>query len=86
MKSASLNDSEMAIIKKGLAELEAEASQVSQKQRQILDEEKKMPLNVDTISQAGFSKSIINKPMSRKNDNLTEEERENNMKVSRKQD
>ena len=36
--------------------------------------------NVDTISKDGFSKSTINKPMSRQKEELSEEEKENKMK------
>merc|ERR1712025_656886 len=79
MATAALSESEMAIIKKGLNELEKEAKQAKQKEEEVIDEEKKMPLNVDTISQEGFSKSIINKPKPRTNENLSEEEREKKM-------
>merc|ERR1719225_2003192 len=80
MASTALSESEMAIIKKGLNELEKEAQQAKMKEEQVIDEEKKMPLNVDTISQQGFSKSIINKPKPRTNENLSEEEREKKMR------
>lgn len=80
MASSSLSETEMAIIKKGLNELEKEAHEAGDKEKEVLDEEKKMPLNVDTISQEGFSKSVINKPKPRGSENLSEEERENNMR------
>lgn len=38
------------------------------------------PWNVDTISSDGFSRTIINRPPSRKDDELTEEEKEKRMK------
>merc|ERR1711881_493862 len=56
MATTALSETEMAIIKKGLNELEKQAKQ---KEEEVIDEERKMPLNVDTISQEGFSKSII---------------------------
>jgi len=80
MATAALSESEMAIIKKGLNDLEKEAKQAKQKEEEVLDEELKMPLNVDTISQEGFSKSIINKSQPRTNENLSEEEREKKMR------
>lgn len=40
-----------------------------------------MPWNVDTISQPGFTKTVVNKKAPRpKDENLTEEEREQRMK------
>ena len=38
------------------------------------------PWNVDTISQDGFSKTKINKPVARKEEELTEEEKEKKLK------
>merc|ERR1712045_986393 len=80
MASTALSESEMAIIKKGLSELEREAKDASVREKEVMNEEKKMPLNVDTISKPGFSKSIINKNMPRTNEHLTEEERETKMR------
>merc|ERR1712012_556256 len=80
MASTQLSESEMAIIKKGLSELEREAKDASVREKEVMNEEKKMPLNVDTISKPGFSKSIINKNMPRTNEHLTEEERETKMR------
>jgi len=80
MKTATLSDSEMAIIRKGLSEKEKEASEVTNREKEILEEEAKQPWNVDTLSKPGFSKSIINKPIPRTNDHLSEEEKEEKMK------
>ena len=80
MASTVLSESEMAIIKKGLNELEKEAQQAKLKEDQVIDEERKMPLNVDTMSTPGFSKSIINKPKPRTNEHLSEKEREKKMR------
>lgn len=38
------------------------------------------PWNVDTINQDGFSKTVINKPLKREEENLTEEEKEIKMR------
>lgn len=39
------------------------------------------PWNVDTISSDGFSKTVINKPAKRKEEELSEEEKEDKMKA-----
>ena len=65
MANAKLSENEMAIIRKGLSELEKEAEEVTEREKSVRDEEQKLPWNVDTISQDGFSKSIINKQMPR---------------------
>lgn len=39
------------------------------------------PWNVDTISNPGFTKTVINKPPLRKTEELTEEEREKRMQA-----
>ena len=80
MASTALSESEMAIIKKGLSELEKEAKDASAREREVMSEEKNMPLNVDTISKEGFSKSSINKKAPRSKENLSEEERESKMR------
>jgi len=80
MATAALSESEMKIIQKGLKELEKEANQAKAKEAEVIQEEQKMPQNVDTLSSDGFSKSIINKSKPRTNDHLTEEEREKKMK------
>lgn len=80
MASAQLSESEMAIIKKGLSELEREAQDASAREKEVMNEEKNMPLNVDTISKEGFSKSTINKKIPRSNEHLSEEERESKMR------
>lgn len=43
------------------------------------------PWNVDTISNPGFTKTVINSPPPLKDENLTEEEREKKMKQFVKQ-
>ena len=65
MANAKLSENEMAIIRRGLSELEKEAEEVTEREKSVRDEEQKLPWNVDTISQDGFSKSIINKQMPR---------------------
>ena len=65
MAASSLSESDMATIKKGLAELEKEADAARAREAEVQDEEKHMPWNVDTLSKEGFSKTVVNKPMPR---------------------
>jgi len=81
MASTKLSESELAIIQKGLSELEKDAADVTDRQKSVIAEEQKQPWNVDTLSQDGFSKSIINKPVPRTNEHLTEEQREEKMRI-----
>merc|ERR1719361_1073464 len=80
MATTALSESEMKIIQKGLNELEKEANHAKEKMKEVIKEEQEMPLNVDTISKDGFSKSVINKSKPRTNENLSEEEREKKMR------
>ena len=50
MATTALSESEMKIIQKGLNELEKEANHAKEKMKEVIKEEKEMPLNVDTIS------------------------------------
>lgn len=72
---------ELESLKKALAELEAEGKQLQKKEEELKKKEKKTPWNVDTISEPGFTKTVINtKPVRPKDENLTEEEKEAKMK------
>lgn len=74
-------DSELEKIRKQAEELEKEGDEIKKKQAEIEKKEKKTPWNVDTISKAGFNKTVVNKKLNRvQDDNLTEEEREQRMK------
>ena len=46
--------------RKTLEEVEKTAAAVKEKEVEVLKEVKSQPLNVDTLSKDGFSKSIIN--------------------------
>ncbi len=82
MRSTTLSDSEMAIIKKGLSDLEKEAEAAREKEDEVKKEEAKQPWNVDTLSKDGFSKTVVNKPMPRSSSSeMSEEEREKKMKA-----
>ena len=67
-------------LKKSLGDIEKQAVSVRKKEEEVLTEKKKMPKNVDTLSSAGFSKTIVNTASKPKYEELTEEEREKKMK------
>ena len=67
-------------LKKSLGDIEKQAVSVRKKEEEVLTEKKKMPKNVDTLSSAGFSKTIVNSASKPKYEELTEEEREKKMK------
>ena len=67
-------------LKKSLGDIEKQAVSVKKKEEEVLTEKKKMPKNVDTLSSAGFSKTIVNTASKPKYEELTEEEREKKMK------
>ena len=70
----------MEELKKSLGDIEKQAVTVKKKEEEVLTEKKKMPKNVDTLSSAGFSKTIVNTASKPKYEELTEEEREKKMK------
>jgi len=72
--------SELESIKKSIKEIEDMAKEAKKKTEEVEKEERLRPWNVDTISKEGFSTTKINKPVPRKDENLTEEEREARMK------
>merc|ERR1719430_3032524 len=67
-------------LKKSLGEVEKTAQTEANKKKELEEEEKKQPKNVDTLSRDGFSKTIMNTQPKPKNEDLTEEEREKKMK------
>ncbi|KAK7080490.1 hsp90 co-chaperone Cdc37 [Halocaridina rubra] len=71
---------DMTTLKAALNELEKKGENIIKKQKDFEKKEKLEPWNVDTISSDGFSKTIINQPVSRKEDDMSEEEKEKRMK------
>lgn len=72
---------ELGSLKKSLAELEKEEKAILKKEEDLKKKDKTTPWNVDTISEPGFTKTVINtKPNRAKDENLTEEEKEARMK------
>ncbi|XP_065224585.1 hsp90 co-chaperone Cdc37 [Planococcus citri] len=63
-------------LKKALTQLEAEAAEIRKYEEDIKRKEKVTPWNVDTISQPGFTKTIVNKPAARAKEELSEEEKD----------
>ena len=64
-----------------LIELEREGDELTKKGDELNKKERKQPWNVDTISQPGFEKTVINKkPAAPAAEHLTEDERESRMK------
>lgn len=79
-KAAQVGESEE--LKKTLTELEKKSRDLDLHEKSIETKERKAPWNVDTISKPAFSKTIINtKAIRPADENLTEEEREANMKL-----
>ncbi|XP_023940239.1 hsp90 co-chaperone Cdc37 [Bicyclus anynana] len=75
------NSPNLDTLKKSLAELEKEDREIQKIEEELRKKEKKTPWNVDTISEPGFTKTIINtKALRPKEENLTEEEKEAKMR------
>jgi len=70
---------DLETLRSTLADIEKSAADVDKKKREVEKEEKRQPLNVDTLSKPGFSKTILNNAV-RKTEELTEEEKEERMK------
>lgn len=77
----SVGTGDMSSLKKQLEELEQKQAIIKKEEEELIKKQKKLPWNVDTISQPGFAKTIINKPPPRtKYEDMTEEEKENHLK------
>ena len=60
-------------LKKSLSDIEKQRDSVKKKEAEVMKEKKSMPHNVDTLSHAGFSKTIVNKNDKPKYEELSEE-------------
>lgn len=67
-------------LKKSLEELEKEQSRVRNQEEELKKKEKMQPWNVDTISKDGFQKTVINKSAIKKDQELSEDQKESNLK------
>lgn len=75
------DESELGELQKQLKELEVTASKLEKHGDELRGREKKLPLNVDTLSKPGFQKTIINtKPKEKSYDELTDDEKGQKMK------
>jgi cell division cycle protein 37 len=80
-KIAEASGTNLDSLKKELEELEKEGQIIQKKDEDLHKKDKSTPWNVDTISEPGFTKTVINtKPQRQKDENLTEEEKEARMK------
>lgn len=64
-----------------LDKLLVEEDKIKKKEEEFKAKERVTPWNVDTISNPGFTKTVINKPPARKQEQLSEEEREKRMQA-----
>lgn len=75
-------DGDVTELQKKLTELETKSKQLTETETELQAKEKKAPWNVDTISKPGFAKTVINKKAGRQtDDDLSEEEKEQKMKI-----
>lgn len=77
------NDSaDLTTLKKVLQDLEEEEKKIQEKEKEMEKKEKLTPWNIDTIGQDGFTKTVINKKLARKDEDssLSDEEKEKRMK------
>lgn len=81
LKKTTDNEEKMVQLQTKLNELELKKKELDKKNEELKLSEKKTPWNVDTISKPGFAKTIINtKPSKPSYDDLTEDEKEVQMK------
>lgn len=62
-------------LKQELQALEKKQKELRKEDEELTKKEKKAPKNVDTLSHAGFTRTIINAPRKKQDENLTEEEK-----------
>ncbi|KAL1131359.1 hypothetical protein AAG570_010977 [Ranatra chinensis] len=80
LKEAETTGGDVESLKKAMAEILLEGDKLVKKEKELQAKEKVTPWNVDTISNPGFTKTVINKKSETKKEELTEEERERRMK------
>nr|CAD7597943.1 unnamed protein product [Timema genevievae] len=71
---------DMLEMKKALEELEKEEERIKKQDEELRKKETVAPWNVDTISNPGFTKTVINKAPPPRQEELSEEEREERMR------
>lgn len=80
VKEGEANQLDLSGLKKELKLLEEEDKNLKAKCVELEKREKLAPWNVDTISHEGFSKTVLNKALPRKEENISEEEKERKQK------
>jgi len=80
LEQAQKSGLELEELKKSLENVEKERKKLLEEQKELEKKSKLSPWNVDTISNPGFSKTVVNTAPRRKDDDLTDEEREKQMK------
>lgn len=74
------NEGNFDEIKKSLEELEKEQARVRKEEEELKKKEKLQPWNVDTICKEGFQKTVVNKSAINKKPELTEDQKEMNLR------
>lgn len=81
LAEANNGSTDLSELKKAIAQLEKEEKEILKKEDELKKKEKQTPWNVDTISEPGFTKTVINTKAPRpREENLTEEQKEEKMK------
>ncbi|XP_014204354.1 hsp90 co-chaperone Cdc37 [Copidosoma floridanum] len=82
LKKQQVTSTNLETLEKALQDLEKEQEELKQKDLEMKKKEQLTPWNVDTIAQEGFTKTVINKKIPRKDDDscLPDEEKEKIMK------
>lgn len=75
LKDVKVTDDKTEQLKQQLTDLEKKQKQLKKEDEELTKKEKKAPKNVDTLSHAGFTRTIINAPKKNPDDSLTEDEK-----------
>lgn len=75
IKDVKVTDDKAEQLKQQLTDLEKKQKQLKKEDEELTKKEKKAPKNVDTLSHAGFTRTIINAPKKNPDDSLTEDEK-----------
>ncbi|CAH3018097.1 unnamed protein product [Porites evermanni] len=75
LKDVKVADDKAEQLKQQLTDLEKKQKQLKKEDEELTKKEKKAPKNVDTLSHAGFTRTIINAPKKNPDDSLTEDEK-----------
>jgi len=79
-KEEATGSTNLSELKSSLSEVEKNAEEVAKKKADLEKEARSQPLNVDSLSCDGFSRTVINRQPKRDQKHLTEEQKEENMR------